>query len=307
MQVATPDGAWPDAESQAVKLSVVIRTRNEAASLKYVLEALASQRFKDSWEIVVVDNESEDDTLTLCKQNQARVVSIAKHDFTYGSALNLGISHARGELILLLSAHSVPLGSYFFDAAVAPFADPSIAAVRCLYSGNLDQLKEWYRPRDIQYVSLEEQRQAESGLEWTRDYPAATCCVIRRSVWELVKFDERLEANEDKKWASQVLALGFKIRRCAEAFYTYTRWRGKSALRMRNYREFSALYSISGYVPITLTQFFLGVTKAILLAPIVGAKFAIDTIAWKAHLVRIPIQKYSARHLGSLDEFDRHA
>jgi hypothetical protein len=126
-------------------------------------------------------------------------------------------------------------------------------------------------------------------------------------VWQLVKFDELLEANEDKKWASEVLARGFKIRRCAEAFYTYTRSREKSALRSRNYREFRALYRISGYVPLTWKQFFLGVTKALLLAPLVGAKYAIDTISWKAHLVLIPMQKYSSRCTGSLDEYDRHA
>ena len=102
-------------------LSVVIPTVNRAGSLTKALESLSQQTYRSTgFEIIVVDNESQDETLDLCRQFQARVVSIGREEFTYGRALNLGIGHAQGELCLLLSAHALPVGSYFLETCVAP-------------------------------------------------------------------------------------------------------------------------------------------------------------------------------------------
>jgi rhamnosyltransferase len=120
------------AMDSGVYLSVVIRVRNEAKSLKQVLEALAAQQCSFKWEIIIVDNESEDETVELCRAHKALIIHIRRDAFTYGRALNLGISKVLGKLVLLCSAHSVPGGPYFFESAVAPFVDPEVAAVRCI-------------------------------------------------------------------------------------------------------------------------------------------------------------------------------
>jgi glycosyltransferase involved in cell wall biosynthesis len=200
------------AKAGDIYLSVVIRVRNEAKSLRRVLEALRAQRCSFAWEIVIVDNESEDETGELCKQYNARVIPITREEWTYGRALNRGINNARGQLVLLCSAHSIPIGSYFLESAVAPFADPDIAAARCLFGSNNEQTAEWYKTRDIQYGSCEEQQRAESGQDWLVLYPSAICCVIRRAVWQQIPFDEHHESIEDKLWAREVLRRGYKIR-----------------------------------------------------------------------------------------------
>lgn len=297
------DHNYPGGEE--VYLSIIIRTRNEAENLRKVFEALTAQRCTFKWEVIVVDNESEDETLELCKQYGWQVVPIRRGEFTYGRALNLGISHARGELVLILSAHAVPVGSFFLESAVAPFSDSLMAAVRCLSAYDLEQMILWYKPRDIQYQSLEEQRAAETGTRWTSLYPVATCCVIRRSVWEHVKYDEYLEANEDKLWASQVLSKGYKVRCCVEAVFIYTRVRGKAAYNNRIFREYRALNQISGYVPLSWPQFFVRVARAVLLAPLVAFRDTVDKVVWNVGLVTIPWQVKFAKRGGSFKEFDK--
>jgi rhamnosyltransferase len=285
-----------------VYLSIVIRVRNEAKSLRQVLEALAAQRCSFTWEVIVVDNESEDDTLEVCKQYKTRVIRIGRDAFTYGRALNLGISKAQGELILLCSAHAVPVGSYFLERAVAPFADPEMAAVRCL---NGSQVVEWYKVRDIQYGSLEEQKAAETGTQWLMDYPTAACCVIRRSVWEQIPFDEYLEAQEDKLWASHVLSQGLKIRSCAEAVFVYTRQRRIiDKWRVMN-RQYKALYRLTGYVPLSWPQFLRKVVRAALFAPLVAMRCFVDTVVSNAYLVIIPWQAKYPPRAGSLAEYKK--
>src|SRR5262249_30641364 len=159
------------------KLSIVIRCRNEAVSLRSTCASLRAQKFDLSWEIIIVDNESDDETQQVAREFGARIVPISRREFSYGRAINVGIANARGELVMLLSAHSLPIGSYFLNSAVAPFADPEMAAVRCL-AADQRQLEVWYQPKDIQYESNEEQRKIESGTRWISEYPTAGCCVI---------------------------------------------------------------------------------------------------------------------------------
>lgn len=289
-----------------VFLSVVVRARNEGKGLEELFRALAAQRAPFAWEVVVVDNESSDETLEICRRHGARVVAIARADFTYGRALNLGIEHARGELILLLSAHSLPVGSYFLQAAVAPFEDPMMAAARCLRS-NSGHMTQWYAPVDIQYQSADEQQSSEQGTHWTTIYPAANGCVIRRSVWEQIKYDEQLEANEDKLWASHVLRRGFKVRCCAEAVYVYTRRRPKLAEWRRHNLDYRALYRMSGHVPLTWPRFLWRVGRALALSPFVAGRYVADALIWNTMLVTIPWQARRAARAGSLAEFDRSA
>lgn len=300
------DTAYSGAESQT-KLSIVIRARNEAQSLKQVFDALVAQQSSFRWELIVVDNESEDETRAICEEYGARTIMIARDEFTYGRALNRGVSDARGDLVLIMSAHALPIGPGFLESAVAPFVDPMMAAVRCLWVNNHQQLAQWYKPRDIHYHSIEEQRAAEYGLQWTYDYPAATCCVIRRSVWEQTPFDEQLEANEDKLWMSQALGRGFKVRSCAAAPYLYTRKKGSVESRRKLCRDFRALYRISGYVPLTWPGFCARVVRSVLLSPLVAAKYIIDNVAWAACLVSIPCQAKAAQRVGSLRDYDKRS
>lgn len=287
------------------KLSIVIRCRNEANGLRNVFAALRAQRCDFDWEVVLVDNESEDETRRLAEEFGARIVPIARREFTYGRAINLGVSQARGELVMLLSAHALPIGSHFLTGAVAPFVDRQIAAARCLLVTSTRQLEKWHQPKDIQYQSAEEQRQAEAGTAWVGEYPTGGCCVIRRAVWEEVKYDERLESNEDKLWASHVLSKGYKIRCCAEALWMYTRKYGRQERLQRETRQHLALYRITKRAPLGFGKYLWLLARTLLAAPLVAVRYVVENIAWNTSLVSIPWQARREPEIGSFAEFDQ--
>ena len=81
-----------NATDDRIYLSVVVRTRNSARHLRNLFEALAAQKCSFNRELIVVDNESEDETEALCNSYNARVITISHAEFTTGRALNLGIS-----------------------------------------------------------------------------------------------------------------------------------------------------------------------------------------------------------------------
>ena len=114
--------------------------------------------------------------------------------------------------------------------------------------------------------------------------------MIRRSVWEQVPFDETLEASEDKLWASQVLARGFKIRACAEALWLTNDQAAKEDQRKRRNLEQLGFYRFTGRRPLTWPVFLVRILRSLLEAPVIAARHAAEQIAWNAQLVSIPWQ-----------------
>jgi glycosyltransferase involved in cell wall biosynthesis len=79
-----------------MRVSIVIRVRNEAVAIKRTL-ALIEQQDVRADEIVVVDSGSSDGTPDIAtKFSRVKLVRIRPREFTFGRALNLGIENARG-------------------------------------------------------------------------------------------------------------------------------------------------------------------------------------------------------------------
>jgi glycosyltransferase involved in cell wall biosynthesis len=186
----------------AESVSVVIRVRNEGPALRKVLRALDAQDVKPL-EIVVVDNDSSDDSKSAAQEHGAKIFELSKGEFTYGKALNIGIRHALGDFICILSAHSLPIGRDFLQKASAPFVDAKVAAVRCLSVTSRLELENWINP-----VVLDWPIEIETVIS---SAPVNSAAVIRRSVWERFPYDETLGGVEDKFWAFQVLKSGYRI------------------------------------------------------------------------------------------------
>jgi glycosyltransferase involved in cell wall biosynthesis len=61
------------AGEQSFDVSVVVPVRNAARTLGYQLEALASQDSASSWEVVAVDNRSEDESRQIAERFSGRL------------------------------------------------------------------------------------------------------------------------------------------------------------------------------------------------------------------------------------------
>jgi rhamnosyltransferase len=220
-------------------ISVVIRNLNEAASLRKVLVALRSQNRLPA-EIIVVDNESTDDSREVAREYDTRVVSLPRPAFTYGRALNVGIREASQPFVLNLSAHSVPLGRTFIDDVLEPFADPTVAAVTCRNVARRQDLADWPVPRRL-----------IGAVEWETLFSQGlinSAAAIRRDLWLRFPFDEDLPFSEDALWSRTILSAGNTIA-TSTAMYVYLREHGFLESIRRRDREEMATYEISGRHP----------------------------------------------------------
>lgn len=105
-----PEGTGKEKRNNAVEkmddtpfVSVVIATYNRKGILKECLEALFNQSYShDCYEIIVVDDESSDDTLKMLKEYSVKEKNLRvftqKNQGRY-VATNLGIANCRGDII----------------------------------------------------------------------------------------------------------------------------------------------------------------------------------------------------------------
>jgi rhamnosyltransferase len=195
-------------------ISVVIRNKNEAENLRLVLARLRRQHTQPE-DIIVVDNDSEDESRKYIKEFDATLVHLPAASFSYGRATNLGFEHCSTDLVLMLSSHSLPIGRHFIDDVCEPFTDPRVAGVRIPIASNTSELRKTatYQPLD----------QNSSAEEVFRRGPVASGSVLLHAAWLEYRFDESIQAAEDKEWALRVLRSGKYIMTVADAAYCYNK------------------------------------------------------------------------------------
>lgn len=233
-------------------VSIIIRNRNEAEFLRFVVESINQQRLVET-ETIVVDNESDDESVAIAQEYNCRVLILPKNSFTYGRALNVGMEAANGEICVLLSAHSMLVGPFALYACVEAFKDPSIAAARFLHFGKRYDVKRWIEPETLADASDIDTIVSKG--------PLANGCAIRKKVWEEIPFSEVLAAAEEKIWALEVLRKGHRIFSPAPTAYCYLKDLPLNEQIRKNNKELKIIFAETGVKLGHLKEGFAGKAK----------------------------------------------
>lgn len=82
-------------------ITVLIPARNEAERIGETVKAV--REVGPAWEVIVIDDCSQDATADRAREAGAKVLSLNRH-LGKGGALNYGLAESRGEIVLLLDA-----------------------------------------------------------------------------------------------------------------------------------------------------------------------------------------------------------
>jgi GT2 family glycosyltransferase len=114
---------------QPPKVSVLIVSHNSAAPLRRCLEALERSQQRESFEILVVDAGSLDESPTLDLEFPSVTILRLPRHFGLTKALNIGMRTAKGEFVLFLDPSVEALPDTVSGLAAALEAEPEAVAV----------------------------------------------------------------------------------------------------------------------------------------------------------------------------------
>lgn len=187
-------------------VSVVIPCYNEERYIGKALEQLADQFEVDQYEIVIVDGMSEDNTRGVIedfkKKQPDLVVRIVDNPArNIPTALNLGISAAKGNIIARMDAHAVPCTGYIRRCVeVLNQGTAGSVGMPCLVRAGADTTMARAIAAAVSHpfgIGDAKYRLGAGGpLQEAVDTVAFAC--FRKSLWqELGGFNEELLTNED--------------------------------------------------------------------------------------------------------------
>lgn len=183
--------------------SIIIRAKDEGRWLPRCLQMIHKQTFRDL-EIILVDNESSDDTVAVAQHFGVDKVAPIK-DYTPGRALNLGAGLASGRYLVFISAHCVPYDENWLENLITGFSmNPSICGVY----GRQVPLPESQENNARDLLSV---FRTESRIQKIDNFFHNANSAITFSSWEKNPFDEALKNLEDQDWAKRALESGGEI------------------------------------------------------------------------------------------------
>ena len=190
-------------------VSIVVRSFNEEKHIERLLLGIFEQSIFDT-EVILVDSGSNDQTLSIARNYPIQIHTIQPHEFSFGGSLNVGCRAAKGEFIVLASAHVYPVYKDWLDKLIAPFSNPQVALVYGKQRGNEDTKYSEHRIFSKWFPHSTDLRQ---------DHPFCNNAnaAIRRAVWKQIPYDETLTALEDIDWARRALKLAYQIAYSADA------------------------------------------------------------------------------------------
>lgn len=202
------------------KITVVVPTRNRAARLKRMLDALLQDNYQNK-EIIVRDAMSTDGTQELLRSYGDQIRWVSEPDLGEFDARNKGLQTATGDIIRYLSDDDVPVPGGLAYAADYFARNPQVdilfgQAVIFYERANGDILPVDTRPRTAESVQL------RNFIRNLVPYPPSETAFYRRSVIGKIGFFDTVRGADHEYWARAAKA-GLKLEVCDQIVLHYYR------------------------------------------------------------------------------------
>ncbi|MGO4612690.1 glycosyltransferase family 2 protein [Nocardia sp. 2YAB30] len=224
MSTALRPNAETTPESDAPEVSVIIPARNAADTLGDQLAALAGQTYDGRWEIIVVDNGSQDATTDIAESWRRHLPHLrvlhAPGTHSAARARNVGARASRGDLLLFCDADDVVDREWVTQLAKGLRDFPTVAGAveRCSLNPAAQLAWRPTRPTDT----------LPNHFRFL-PYGQGANCGIRRHIWrEIAGFDEQFRHSEDVAFFWRIQLARYEIGFAPDAVVSY---RYRSTLR----------------------------------------------------------------------------
>lgn len=234
------------------KTSIIILTYNNLDKTKDCIESIHKYTDKDSYEIIVVDNNSTDDTKLFLEEQDDIKVIFNESNVGFPMGCNIGIANAEETYdILLLNNDTIVTKNWLSNLKKCLYSDEKIGAVGAVSNNgaNLQGVDFTYNDFD-EMQNLASKNNISDVKKWEEKVCLiGYCLLIKREVMDQLNgLDEGYTPGyiEDNDLSLNIIKLGYRLMLCHDSFihhYLGTSFRkdedkfNKIILKNRDYFE----------------------------------------------------------------------
>ena len=209
----------PAAKPHRFDASIIIPVYNHAHLTRECLEALAATQDQCTYELIVVDNHSTDETPQLLQAVEGDVTILRQPENRgFAAACNIGARVASGEFLVFLNNDTRPLSGWLDALVASARQDSTVGAVgaKLLYpEGDVQHAGVAFNDRRVPYHIFQHFAADHPAVNETRDMKAVTaaCMLVSASAFgELGGFDESYHNGfEDVDFCLRLLRKGYRV------------------------------------------------------------------------------------------------
>ena len=206
------------------KTSIILLTYNNFHYTKDCIESIRRYTEKDSYEIIVVDNASTDETKDWLKEQEDIKMLLKQENVGFPKGCNLGISLAEKENdILLLNNDTIVTKNWLSNLQKCLHSKKDIGAVGAIsnHDANLQGASFTYQDFEKMQELAAKNNQSDPNKWEEKACLIGYCMLIKREVInKLQGLDEEYSPGyiEDNDLSLQIISLGYRLMLCHDAF-----------------------------------------------------------------------------------------
>lgn len=203
--------------------SIIILTHNKLEYTQACIESIRQHTTPGTYEIIVVDNNSTDDTIAWLSIQNDIVCIFNDVNVGFPAGCNQGIRAARGENVVLLNNDTVVTPNWLNNLLLCLYSAEDIGAV-----GPVTNNASYAQSIPVSYQTLDEMRQfakeynQHDPQKWEQRLKlVGFCLVVKRKVIDQIGLlDERFSPGnfEDDDFSLRILEAGYRLILCRDTF-----------------------------------------------------------------------------------------
>ena len=209
--------------NQNNKTSIIILTYNKLEYTQKCIESIRTFTNENDYEIIVIDNASEDGTLNWLKEQEDIILIANKSNMGFPKGCNQGIEVATGNEILLLNNDVIVTFNWLEKLRKALYSSDEIGAVGPItnYCSNYQSIKTTYKTIDEMHEFAKNFNVNKNGDWEYRLKLVGYCMLIKKEVVDKIGLlDEIFTPGnfEDDDYSLRIIKQGYKLIVCHDTF-----------------------------------------------------------------------------------------
>ncbi len=230
-----------------IDILTIIPTLNAKDMLPELLGSLKNQTIPT--DIVVIDSNSDDDTVDIAKRSHVELLKIERNEFNHATTRNIALSY-EVDFYLFMTQDAQPMDEFLIEELVKAFDDGAVVAsyARQIPRDDADAIERFARETNYPDKSYIKSKKDLQDIGIKTFFCSNSCAMYRGDYFRHVGgFSEGLIMNEDMEYSARAVLAGKKVAYVASAKVLHSHVYGVSDI-FRRYFDIGIFFRTNSWI-----------------------------------------------------------